>query len=68
MRMPKENPHKLLKSLGEEGAGDIPATDVARIRAHRDFLGRTKLMIDCDGRKWRDRRNRRWNSHRDSRY
>jgi hypothetical protein len=48
--MPKENPHKSLKSLGEEGAGDIPATDVARIRAFRGFLRRTKLMIDCGGR------------------
>ena len=38
MRVPKENPHKLLKSVGEEGAGVIPATDVARMRACRDFL------------------------------
>jgi hypothetical protein len=49
--MPNENPHKLLKSLEGEGTGDIPATDVARIRAFRDFLGRTKLMIDSGGRK-----------------
>ena len=56
MRVPKEYPHKLLKSLGGEGASDIPATDVARIRAFRDFLGRTKLMIDCGGRKWWDGR------------
>jgi hypothetical protein len=57
--MPKENPHKLLKSLGGEGAGDSLATDVARIRAFQDFLGRTTLMIECGDRKWRDGRNRR---------
>lgn len=53
MRVPKESPRKLLKSVGGEGAGDIPATDVARIRAFRDFPVRTKLMIDCGGGKWR---------------
>src|SRR5271165_850961 len=34
----KKKPHKLLKSVGAEGTGVIPATDVARIRAFRDFL------------------------------
>jgi hypothetical protein len=38
MRVPKEHPHKLLKSVGGEGTGVIPATDIARIRAFRDFL------------------------------
>jgi hypothetical protein len=33
-----EHPHKLLKSVGGEGTGVIPTTDVARIRAFRDFL------------------------------
>jgi hypothetical protein len=38
MRVPKENPHKLLKSVGGEGTGVTPATEVARIRAFRDLL------------------------------
>ena len=39
MRVPKEHPHKLLRSVGGEGTGVIEATSAARIRAFRDFLG-----------------------------
>jgi hypothetical protein len=46
MRVPKEHPHKLLRSVGGEDMGVIQATDVARIRAFRDFLSQGR----SDGR------------------
>jgi len=40
MRVPKERPRKLLRLIGGEGTGAVQATDVARIRALRDFLSK----------------------------
>jgi hypothetical protein len=54
MRLPKESSHKLLKSVGTDGAGVIPATDVARIRASRDFLSEHEVDDGCGGRKLRN--------------
>jgi hypothetical protein len=34
----KESSLKLLNAVGADGAGVIPSTDVARIRASRDLL------------------------------
>jgi hypothetical protein len=44
--MPKEHPHKLLRTVEERVTGVIEATSVARIRASWEFLSeeRTKKV------------------------
>jgi hypothetical protein len=44
MRVPKEYPHKLLRTVEERVTGVIEATSAARIRAFWESSVRTKLV------------------------